>query len=193
MTNSLISVPARPHILVADPVVEIRSPLVQRLEKLGYEVSVASTYLMAAELIAATDFSFAVMELRFEDADGFALINKLMRSSPGARVVIHSAFCNVEVAVRAVKAGATDVLPKPSELDLLLCLLLGEEYSPDAGSRSTASPNAVRQHHIHSVHAECNGNTMRAARELRMDRRTLQRLLVRASSRGHVNPIAPPL
>jgi two-component system response regulator RegA len=179
MPNDLLPVTARPKVLIADPSMDVRSPLVEHLEEIGYRTVIAWSAGAASDLIAADDIAYAILELRLEDADGFGLIEELLRSNPSARIMVHSAFCSVAVAVRAIKSGAVDVLPKPAEPTFVVSLLLGADLTRDSGAQHLANPETLREQHIQDVHAACDGNTMRAARELRMDRRTLQRLLAR--------------
>ncbi|MBY3537565.1 response regulator [Rhizobium laguerreae] len=173
----------KPKVLIADPTVDDRSPVIQHLADLGYAVLLASTVRTATCLVDRNDLSFAILELRLEDGDPFDLIKEMRRSSSSVRILIHSTFCNVAVAVRAIKAGANDVLPKPTDPEFLLSLLTGEDIRVCADGPRIPSPETIRRRHIENVHAACNGNTMRAANKLNMNRRTLQRLLVRTSTR----------
>ena len=76
----------------------------------------------------------------------------------------------------ATKLGAVDYLVKPSTPDQIESALLGL----GADERTNFCPYAVRLQHIKSVLKMCDGNVSRTARELKMHRRTLQRLMTRA-------------
>ncbi len=171
----------RTAVLIADPDVDPRSPLVQCLVENGLHVCLADTADMAKLHLRERTVSFAVVELVLDDGDGLNLVEAIAESYPHCRTLVHSRFCNLSNAVSAIKSGASDVLPKPTDVGLLVGILLNESADQLALSSSFPAPNSMRQEHIWDIYASCGSNVARAARRLSMHRRTLQRLLKRTA------------
>ncbi|MBY5814507.1 response regulator [Rhizobium leguminosarum] len=166
-------------VLIADPAVDKSSGLVDYFLDNDFEVLFAATAREVRQFAATMPVPFAMLEVRFPDGDLFDLVGDIRAANPKGRILIHSAYCNLAVAVAATKAGATDVLPKPVQKEFVLQLLLGEECDPKTYSKPLPCPNVIRKEHIRSVYAACNWNVSRAAHQLSMHRRTLQRILKR--------------
>ena len=56
--------------------------------------------------------------------EGFHWLDKILEIDPSAVVVLITAFGSVDMAVRAIKAGATDFVMKPWENEKLLATML---------------------------------------------------------------------
>ncbi len=170
----------RAAALIVDPEINSASPLVQRLVNEGLHVCLADSADAARRHLRERAISFAVVELALDDGDGVELVQDIADLNPGCRTLVHSRFCNLSNAVSAIKAGASDVLPKPTETDFLVALLLNDAGVEPRFLQSFPAPNSVRQEHIRDVYMACGANVAQAARQLSMHRRTLQRLLKRS-------------
>jgi len=166
-------------ILVADPSFERGSALVVELLLCGFNVVTARTAWEAHQQISHRKICFALLEARFTDGDVFPLVEEIRRGNPGSRILVHSAFCNVALAVALTRVGATDVLPKPMEMRFVIQMLLGPALERGPVNETVPSPKSVRTAHIKKVYETCNQNVARAARKLALNRRTLQRMLKR--------------
>jgi two-component system response regulator RegA len=93
---------------------------------------------------------------------------------------VHSRFCNLSNAVQAIKSGASDVLPKPTDVDFLIGVLLNKDLLQPVLLSSLPAPDSIRQNYIQDIYMSCGANMTRAARQLSMHRRTLQRILKRS-------------
>lgn len=82
-----------------------------------------------------------ITDLRMPDMDGAALIRALKAAGCILPVIVVTGHANVALAVDAMKAGATDVLEKPYESDVILRLALAgleaNDLAVDAGSART--------------------------------------------------------
>jgi len=167
----------RLDVLLADPTLHENSRIVRRLKDEGFRVHLASSVHDARMYASHREISFALLEVRFPDGNGLSLVREIRQANADARILIHSAYCNVALAVAATKAGATDVLPKPVETGFVVQLLLGRGLELEGSSEALPCPNAIRKEHIHNVFADCDWNVSQAARQLSMHRRTLQRMM----------------
>lgn len=166
-------------VLLADPAIDTNSAIVQQLACKGFEVFLASTTRAAHSFVSTRTLDFVLLELQFDDGDCFPLIEEIRLANPNARILIHSALCSLPIAVRAAKAGANDVLPKPVQADFVVALLLGEDAQCNPALGQPPTPNAVMSEHIKTVYSACDSNITKTARQLSMHRRTLQRMLAR--------------
>ena len=88
---------------------------------------------------------------------------------------------NAATAVAAVKAGATDYIPKPVDADDVENALMASVGAQAVPPKNPMSADRVKWEHIHRVFELCNRNVSETARRLKMHRRTLQRILSKRS------------
>jgi FixJ family two-component response regulator len=110
----------RPTVIVIDDDRSVRDALKGLFESVGLS---AETHGSVREFIAADDPEKAgciVLDIRLPGQSGLEFQEELARSSVRRSIVLISAHVDVPMAVRAMKAGAIDVLSKPvREQDLL--------------------------------------------------------------------------
>jgi DNA-binding NtrC family response regulator len=102
-------------VLVVDDDILLASTLLRALSTLGWQVDVAHSGTAALELMAQQPFDTMVLDLLIPDTDGFQVLER-MRELPAERrpaTILLSGHLDVPSTVRAVRAGAFDVLEKP--------------------------------------------------------------------------------
>src|ERR1041385_7595785 len=108
----------KPRVLVVDDEDTIRNLLKSRMEREGHEVTVASN---ADEAINAfgkgPEFGVVVTDLKMPGKDGFALTSWVKEKHPHARVIVITGHGEKDVAVKALRTGASEYLEKPFDLD----------------------------------------------------------------------------
>jgi NtrC-family two-component system response regulator AlgB len=105
--------PIKPRILVVDDDRQLCSRMTLDLEGLGCEVDMASTVDAAMAYLRNQVYDLAFCDLRIEDRDGLDLVPRLLAVNPSLQIVIITAFASYETAVQAMRAGASNYLPKP--------------------------------------------------------------------------------
>lgn len=108
-------------ILVVDDEPSVRYTLTQILEEEGFEVRAAPDVASALALVDEVDL--ILTDLVMPGADGVALIEAIQAQALRPPVIVLTARGSEREAVRAIKAGAYDYLPKPFELDELLAAI----------------------------------------------------------------------
>jgi len=171
--------PNREAVLIVDRDVDMSSTFVNRLLMDGFVVCIAQNVAAARKHFEDRTFSFAVTELSFDDGDGIEVIEALLEREEQCRIIVHSKFCTLGNAVHSIKAGARDVLPKPTADDLLLAILLDRSLRAPEFSVSLTNPEMVKNRYIKETLGSCNSSVGKAARKLSMNRRTLQRIVKR--------------
>jgi len=106
-----------PAVLIIDDEPSVGRSLSRVLGDRGYRVRVALT---AAEGLASarTDRPQVVLlDHRLPDAEGPEVLAGLQDLDPRVRVIVITAFADTALAVRLIKAGAYDFLPKPYDME----------------------------------------------------------------------------
>jgi two-component system response regulator AtoC len=111
-------------VLVVDDEGVFRMLAEEALTTEGFEVRTAGTLQKARAEIDASAPDVLVLDRRLPDGDGIEFL-KQMRGVDGSptAVIVVTAYGNVENAVEALKAGATDYLTKPVQLTDLVVKL----------------------------------------------------------------------
>ncbi len=101
------------RILLIDDDRPMCARMVVDLKALGCQVSVASTPDAALSYLRDQAYDLAFCDLRLDEHDGLTLLPRLVAANPNLQIVVITAFASYETAVQAMKAGATNYLPKP--------------------------------------------------------------------------------
>lgn len=166
-------------VLVVEPDNALSREVSQHLSISGLTASIANSVESAIEAVSQTAFSYAITELKFDMGSGFDVLNALSAHQPNCRTVVFTSHCTPGIALRAVQAGAEDVIPKPTDVDFLIGILLGRDMLHTPGASPLPTPNSIRDEHIREVFLSSGSNVARAANRLSMHRRTLQRIMKR--------------
>jgi len=167
-----------PTVVIADPFLKQTGSLVSRLTARNYQVIVCSSVGEAMASCLKEFPAFVLTELRLPDHTGLELVRWVSSRIPGARTVVHTWFADLRTAVAAAKAGAEDFVPKPTDEEFLINILLhGSSKIPD--ECAILRPDRLRREHIEHVVKANQSNVSLAARQLQLDRRSLQRFLKR--------------
>lgn len=108
------------HILVIDDEPSIVRSLERVLRDRGFEVTTAGSGKQGMEVAARIRPQVVLLDLRLPDGDGLPIISDLEKLDPAIRVIVITAFGDLKRGIEAMKAGASDFLKKPYEMDELL-------------------------------------------------------------------------
>lgn len=101
------------NILVVDDEINIRKTLTFCLEGEGHKVVAVSNPADARAEAARRSFDMAFVDLRLGAEHGLDLIPELLATSPWMKIVVITAYASIDTAVKSMKSGSTDYLPKP--------------------------------------------------------------------------------
>ncbi len=108
------------RILVVDDEASARSGLEKLLRQSGYVVDTAKDGKDALAVVAEHPPEVVVTDLKMPEMDGMALLAKLRETDRDLPVIVATAFGDVSSAVAAMRAGASDYLTKPIDIEALL-------------------------------------------------------------------------
>jgi CheY-like chemotaxis protein len=112
-------------LLLAEDDEDMRLLVAERLLRDGFEVVTVEDgfelldYLEAAERGSVTRPSAVVSDIRMPGRSALEVLRALPRLSKRVPIVLISAFCDPETREEALALGATSVLDKPVDLDVL--------------------------------------------------------------------------
>ncbi len=107
------------RLLIVDDDAEIVSWLTESLTDAGYAVEGLTKPLEALTRVEAQAFDLVVTDVYMPELRGTELMREIHRRRPGQLVLLVTAFGSIDMAVEAVRAGATDLVTKPFTLDRL--------------------------------------------------------------------------
>lgn len=165
------------RLLIVDDDAPLRNRLARAMQSRGFETMVAGSVAEGIELGSENPPGYAVVDLRLDDGNGLEVVQALRAARPDIRIVVLTGYGNIATAVRAVKAGAVDYLPKPADADAVAAALIETERPLPPPPEEPMSADRVRWEHIQRVFEQCDRNVSETARRLKMHRRTLQRIL----------------
>jgi two-component system NtrC family response regulator len=87
------------------------------LKKQGFEAVLAQSGDKALKIIRSEPIDLVLTDQKMPDMSGLDLLKALRAINPELSVIVITAYGTVETAVSAIKAGATDYLTKPVDLD----------------------------------------------------------------------------
>ena len=137
------------RILVIDDEEHIRRMMRLTLEAAGYEVGEAKDGEEGLSLYGdGSSWDAVVLDQRMPRMDGLETVQRIKSKNSNARVVMATAYASIELAVDAMKLGATDFVRKPMTPKVL------RNAVSAALSKSTAAARlntTVRQPQIQTI------------------------------------------
>lgn len=122
-------------ILVVEDNLILCDILERWLLKAGYEVMTAADEPSARGKIKKHETALVLTDVRLPEGDGISLLEWSVRQKQSIPFVVMTEYASIADAVRAVKLGAKDYLPKPVYEEQLLELLRGLLKPPVAVTR----------------------------------------------------------
>lgn len=114
---------SKERILVVDDEANARTALAELLKEEGYSVETAADGFKALSKFEEGHPDLILTDLKMPGMDGVELLQKVRQGDPDVEVVVMTAFGAVDTAVQAMRAGATDYLTKPLNMDELVLVL----------------------------------------------------------------------
>jgi two-component system, NtrC family, response regulator HydG len=108
------------RVLVVDDEAGVRTGMKHLLETRGYSVTVAEDGAAALERVGELPPDVVVTDLDMPKMGGMELLARLREKDRELAVIVATSAVDVQSAVAAMRAGATDYITKPVELDELV-------------------------------------------------------------------------
>lgn len=108
-----------PSILVIDDDASIRESLDLYLTEEGYKVETAENGTDGLNAYVQNPADVVILDIRLPDVDGFSVLEDLKEENENVKVIMITAFHDMETTINAMKSGAFDYIHKPVNVDEL--------------------------------------------------------------------------
>jgi len=106
--------------LVVDDEDVICNILARRLGREGYFCTTANNGKEALSHFYKEKFSLIISDMKMPEMTGIELLQKVKAIDPKMRVIMVTAYPEIDLAVNAMRLGAYDFIIKPADLDLIV-------------------------------------------------------------------------
>ena len=108
------------RILVVDDEANIRMTVRLALQHVGHTVETAADGPEALDKFdLGGGWDLVLLDQRMPGMEGLEVLRQMRQKAPKARIIMATAFGTIDLAVEAMKSGATDFLRKPFTLEIL--------------------------------------------------------------------------
>src|SRR5579864_6732124 len=111
---------SRGHILVIDDEPDIRESLEILLSAEGYRVDLAPNATEGLKRLENSTYDLVLLDLMMPDKSGMQVLEEVRARDQETPIFMITAYGSVQVAVDALKRGASDYFPKPWDNEKLL-------------------------------------------------------------------------
>jgi len=130
------------RILIIDDEENIRRVTRLTLQAAGYEVGEAGDGERGLEAFGdGSDWDAVLLDQRMPGIDGLETLRQIKERQPSAHVIMSTAYASIELAVDAMKLGATDFVRKPMTPEILRNAVLAALSKQPRISEATAPPS----------------------------------------------------
>ena len=113
----------KPVVLVVDDENLIRWSLKERLVRADYAILEAETGLEALAVFAENRVDLVLLDLCLPELDGLGVLERIKKERPACPVILMTAYGSPDSTERALALGASRVVTKPFDFDLVLGLV----------------------------------------------------------------------
>ena len=107
------------NILLVEDEEDVREVLRNQLQREGYEVIEAKTGSEALTLAKRSSFDVLLADVMIPDLNGIELVQEVGHLESSPVTIVMTGYGSIDMAVKAIKAGAFDFLQKPFSLEVL--------------------------------------------------------------------------
>jgi FixJ family two-component response regulator len=104
---------AKQHIFFVDDEPKVRKVVGRTLERIGLKVSCFARAADCLEQLASQKCDLLITDVKMPKMDGIELLAEAKRIIPLLPVIVITGYGDIPMAVKAVKAGASDFIEKP--------------------------------------------------------------------------------
>ena len=107
------------NVLIIDDEPDICELIEITLNRMGLNTRSAGNLAEAYNLINSEAFDLCLTDMRLPDGDGIEMVEYVQQKHPEVPIAVFTAHGNMELAVKALKAGAFDFVSKPVDIRIL--------------------------------------------------------------------------
>ena len=143
------------HILFVDDEQMLHSVMERLFSRHGVQVTSCSDAVHAVDLLKEHEFDLVLTDFKMPKMDGLELLAHIRQEYPWMKVIMMTAHANVQHAVRAMRSGVVDYLPKPFATTELV-----ERVRKHLEAREEPAPRAAAEKKRPTSQKESPSNTV---------------------------------
>ena len=168
-------------ILIVDDDDDLRENLVEILKSETYITTAASTATEAIKIQKKSYFDVILLDYMMPEVSGLDALCELKSTNPKTKVIMITAYGTIDIAVDAIKRGASEFITKPFKIESLLALIeqVIEEPKFEDGIKKlkmeetlSSLSNAIQRKILHLLDAHDTMRLMEIAREVEIEDHT---------------------
>ncbi len=132
-----------PHVLLVDDELLLHNVLERLLSRHGIKLTKCTSAVRAVEHLEEQAFDLVLTDFKMPEMDGLELLAHIRQEYPYMKVIMITAHANVQHAVRAMRGGVIDYIPKPFSTSELINRLK-RHLEAEAPAPSPAKKRAPR-------------------------------------------------
>jgi len=143
------------HILIVDDDEHVLLTSRMILKNYFEHIETLATPKTLESTLKQHDFDVVLLDMNFKAGvtsgnEGIFWMNRIQQLSPQAQVVLQTAYGDIELAVKSIKEGAVDFLPKPWDKEKLVATVFNayQQAKARGENRDLKSKQKALQHHI---------------------------------------------
>ncbi len=107
-------------ILITDDRAGIRSLLKEVLQESGYEVLTAAGGQEGIKIVQENTIDIVLLDMKMPGMDGLETLRLIKKAQPNVKVIIMTAYEDMEIIKEVQKRGASCYISKPFDIEELL-------------------------------------------------------------------------
>ncbi|MCW5960198.1 MAG: sigma-54-dependent Fis family transcriptional regulator [Pyrinomonadaceae bacterium] len=135
------------NILIIEDDIRLRSVLIDAIKSEGHNVHGAKSAEEGIELLESTVFDVILTDVNLPEKSGLEFIPFGLGHNPNVEILVMTGFGTIDVAVQAMKLGASDFLCKPVALNDLISsirvALSRARSKPDESSNENTTHSSI--------------------------------------------------
>ncbi len=137
------------QILIVDDEPRVVQTFARNLKVAGYKVKSALDGAEAIEIYEEEHPDITLADVRMPKVDGFGVLKKIREDDPHAEVILVTGHGDLDMAIEALRAGASDFIPKPVKPETLETALTRAEARIQLRRELAAAQEALRASEEH--------------------------------------------
>lgn len=141
-----MSIQGKSQILVVDDHPGVCELVGQMVQALGHRAHLVNDGASAIEILSIGGIDLVVTDLKLPDMDGIEILRRSKELCPFVPVILLTGYPTVDVAIQAIKQGASDFLTKPFKMEQIewsVARALEERRLIEENQRLVAEVNKV--------------------------------------------------
>ncbi len=107
---------AKLRVLFVDDEPLIRDVMKLELPRMGHDATICEDGESALKALEKNSFDAAIIDLRMPGLSGWDVVDHIKQVSPETEIIISTGHGSMEAAIKAIRKGAYDFIPKPCKL-----------------------------------------------------------------------------